>query len=442
MANPFEKALNGDPSGIEDALKYIVGQSPALSAFSSALQKMGLIDEQNPIAQLPTPASYEAPQQVALSKISDPQSNPVTPQSDQLTSLQDRPAPITPKPVPTTTYTPPVKTLDPFNTKNPNKDQSQLPAGPMVMTPQEKHLYDTHRSNLLGPGGVDNPDGTRASLTAKSFGINGKTYVLPTVYDGKHVPDQEAIDRAEKIGFDKFPTYPNEKKALDRYMQLHQYMEQDSKNFQLSREELQRRFKPSLSPMSMRAPGDITDGYGYEDTPINQLKGIEGEMNYNTQRPPRTDGMPPGQETVFDQNPTPNGQEWEDDWQRWNNTDTKTKTTWIDPARYERNERQVQMHGDPETLRTVALDPMLAEAQRDALGFLSRNGNFTGKGQQYAGDVVPLPITPGPNAGPTPHSGEYAVGKRTDPKIPGIGLERTQDWIERMRRKPLPGGTG
>lgn len=452
MANPFEKAAEGNSSGgIEDALKYLVSRSPALTAFSNALQQLGLLggEDTNPIAPLPQPVNYSAqsntspdqatnkpqpsPQPTQVSLPADP--GALQPMTDSSRHLQ----PIAPALAPEQPTTPEPargKVYDPFGTKVAGKDQSQLPKGAMVMSPQEKHLYDTHRDNLLGPGGVDNPDGTRSSLFIKTFDIDGKTYTLPTVYDGKVVSDQEAINRAHQIGIEKFPAYANPQKAQDRYMQLHQYMEQDTQNFMKARDELQRRFRDmpppgsmnpaKASPMSMRQPADMSEN---PYTPQDELRNLEGEMNYQNSRPARTD---PATGAVMDTNQSPNGQEHEDSWQRWQQSPPERKANWIDPARLQRNEQQVRMHGDPETLRTVALDPILSELQREAIGFLSRNGEFTGGGNtRLAGNVTPLPINPGPNAGPTNQSARFGWGLQSDPKVQSIGKPVMQQWLNR-----------
>ena len=54
---------------------------------------------------------------------------------------------------------------------------------------------------------------------------------------------------------------------------------------------------------------------------------------------------------------------------------------------------------------------------------------------QKMADVVPLPISPGPNAGPTPNSAGYAIGRDHDPKIAPIGSATVNQWMERMRKK-------
>lgn len=51
--------------------------------------------------------------------------------------------------------------------------------------------------------------------------------------------------------------------------------------------------------------------------------------------------------------------------------------------------------------------------------------------QQLAGDVIPLPVQPSPNTGPTNQSSAYATGKATAHGIAPIPLTTLQDWMQR-----------
>lgn len=132
----------------------------------------------------------------------------------------------------------------------------------LKLTPQEKALYRRHLKNLTGPGGVDNPDGSRSTLFQTTVEADGKFYTVPTVWDGKILPPKEAVDRAAKEGFDKFPSYASEKEAEDRYQQLHGYMEKDTQSYLRSRNKPQTpdREKPQAAlPFSPRVNQAITD---------------------------------------------------------------------------------------------------------------------------------------------------------------------------------------
>lgn len=101
----------------------------------------------------------------------------------------------------------------------------------MNLTPQEQALYQRHLTNLSGPGGVDNADGSRSTLLQTTIEANGKTYNIPTVWGGKILSGQEAIAKAKAEGLDKFPSYPDEATAEARYQQMHAYMEKDTGSF-------------------------------------------------------------------------------------------------------------------------------------------------------------------------------------------------------------------
>jgi len=96
------------------------------------------------------------------------------------------------------------------------------------MTPEERDLYDRHLSNLWGTGGVDNPDGSRSTLFQAGTNVGGREYNIPTVYDGRKLPFDEALARAKQQGIDKFPSYPTVEASEARYDQMHGYMDRDT----------------------------------------------------------------------------------------------------------------------------------------------------------------------------------------------------------------------
>jgi hypothetical protein len=105
----------------------------------------------------------------------------------------------------------------------------------LKMTQQEQALYQRHLTNLYGPGGVDNADGSRSSLFQTSVDIGGKTYNIPTVWDGKILPPKDALARAKAEGIEKFPAYADVATAESRYQEMHRFMEQDTEAFQKRR---------------------------------------------------------------------------------------------------------------------------------------------------------------------------------------------------------------
>ena len=97
---------------------------------------------------------------------------------------------------------------------------------------QEQDLYKRHLSNLWTPSGVDNPDGSRSTLYQFSErGPDGRHYNIPTVWDGKILSPDEALDRVEETGWDKFPAYKTPEEADARYQQMHNYMDKDAVDY-------------------------------------------------------------------------------------------------------------------------------------------------------------------------------------------------------------------
>jgi hypothetical protein len=125
--------------------------------------------------------------------------------------------------------------------------QTNLPQAnaAMDMTPQEQALYMRHITNLYGPGGVDNSDGSRSTLYQSVEPHNGKYYNVPTVWDGKietqpyvkpngeqmDVANPKALQNVAKTGWDTFPSYATPDDADARYMQMHDYMEKDTADY-------------------------------------------------------------------------------------------------------------------------------------------------------------------------------------------------------------------
>jgi hypothetical protein len=101
----------------------------------------------------------------------------------------------------------------------------------LKLTPQEQNLYEYHLHNLNGPGGVDNPNGSRSTLYQSSITHGDKTYNIPTVYDGQILSVDQAASRAAKIGWDKFPSYKTPEEAEARYQKMHAYMERDTGDY-------------------------------------------------------------------------------------------------------------------------------------------------------------------------------------------------------------------
>jgi hypothetical protein len=118
------------------------------------------------------------------------------------------------------------------------------------LNPQEMALYQRHLQNLHGPGGVDNPDGSRSSLYQSVQERNGRFYNIPTVWNGKietekytqpgtgkvfDVPNKTALSNVERTGWDQFPSYPTAEEADKRYDAMHSFMEDDTAAYMKAR---------------------------------------------------------------------------------------------------------------------------------------------------------------------------------------------------------------
>lgn len=137
---------------------------------------------------------------------------------------------------------------------SPNLEQADKD---LKLSPQERNLYEFHLHNLTGTGGVDNPDGSRSSLYQVGVEHNGKQYNIPTVFDGKILPVNEAVDRVKKIGWDKFPSYASPQEAEKRYQAMHAYMDKDTGDY-LSRRRQSTSYSGNvgaLTPEALQAAG-------------------------------------------------------------------------------------------------------------------------------------------------------------------------------------------
>ena len=101
----------------------------------------------------------------------------------------------------------------------------------MQLSPQEQFLYKMHLTNLTSSGGVDNPDGSRSTLYVNTFGIGDKTYVIPSVWNGKILAPDDSLAKAKSKGLDNFPSYASEDEAKQRYNTMHSYMEKDTAKY-------------------------------------------------------------------------------------------------------------------------------------------------------------------------------------------------------------------
>ena len=96
---------------------------------------------------------------------------------------------------------------------------------------RERKLYERHLKNLWGSGGVTGEMGNRSTLMATTVGFGGRTYLIPTVWDGKILSDEQAILRAKREGLRNFPQYRSVEEAQARYSKIHDYMDMDTEQW-------------------------------------------------------------------------------------------------------------------------------------------------------------------------------------------------------------------
>lgn len=97
----------------------------------------------------------------------------------------------------------------------------------LFLSPEERNLYEHHLKNLWGPTGVDNPNGSRSTLYQMSTDVGGRTFNMPTVYDGQILHPDAAFERGAAGGLERWPSYPTQGAAEARYGQMHDQMEND-----------------------------------------------------------------------------------------------------------------------------------------------------------------------------------------------------------------------
>ena len=97
---------------------------------------------------------------------------------------------------------------------------------------QEQNLYRFHLSNLSGFGKVQNADGTISTIRDVTVERDGRTYVIPSIWEGRQLPADQAIARAGAQGWDKWPSYDSQQAADARYESIHRYMDRDVQAFQ------------------------------------------------------------------------------------------------------------------------------------------------------------------------------------------------------------------
>ena len=99
---------------------------------------------------------------------------------------------------------------------------------------KELSLLKYHRDNLKNETYLDDKQGL---TTINIMGITGdddKIYNVPGYANGKRLTEDQARDRAKKIGFNKFPAYDTGKASNVAARKLHKTIEDDGRKFMSS----------------------------------------------------------------------------------------------------------------------------------------------------------------------------------------------------------------
>ena len=96
---------------------------------------------------------------------------------------------------------------------------------------KELSLLKYHRDHLKNETHLDDKKGL---TTINIMGITGdddKIYNVPGYANGKRLTEDQARDRAKKIGFHKFPAYDTGKASNVAAGKLHEVIEEDGMKF-------------------------------------------------------------------------------------------------------------------------------------------------------------------------------------------------------------------
>jgi hypothetical protein len=95
--------------------------------------------------------------------------------------------------------------------------------------PRMQPLIDHSNANVINGQTVHNKDGSESSILTASFTLdNGKTIVVPTIWDGQKLEPRAALDRAMASGV-KWPTFDSDAEAQAADVKMHELWKQPTK---------------------------------------------------------------------------------------------------------------------------------------------------------------------------------------------------------------------
>lgn len=91
---------------------------------------------------------------------------------------------------------------------------------------------------------VNNEDGTQSNVVTSTVGFGDRTFVIPTMVDGKQLDIDEAISTARSHGLDKYPSFSSEEDANTFSQNIHDKIDErgfTTKKFELEQDYAKRR---------------------------------------------------------------------------------------------------------------------------------------------------------------------------------------------------------
>ena len=93
--------------------------------------------------------------------------------------------------------------------------------------PLEQGLIDYHRLHLKDGTFLSDDQGVTTVNITGVTGPDGRIYNVPGYWEGKRRTEKESRDRAEKVGWENFPSYATGPESNEAAQRLHQIIEQD-----------------------------------------------------------------------------------------------------------------------------------------------------------------------------------------------------------------------
>lgn len=110
-------------------------------------------------------------------------------------------------------------------------DQSMFASVPTTLSPQERNLIAYHRKNLIDGTFLDDEQGLTTVYITGVNGPDGRIYNVPGFADNRRLTPEEALDRAKRVGLNKYPSYATIEEADAAAERVHSVIENDADTF-------------------------------------------------------------------------------------------------------------------------------------------------------------------------------------------------------------------